>query len=485
MQATLDPTKTMAITDASVRALPSRARTVAVLAASDVVAWAVAIALGAAASLLLGHPLNALDARWIALGLLFAPAVYGGAHLYPAAGVSRVDELRRLTFGSSVVWLAVAATVAAARPSADVLPLTFVWLFSLVAVPVTRGFARHLAKDCAWYGVPVVVLGAGVAAELLVRRLQRFPANGYRVVACFDDRRQRHGQRIHGVPVVGTLADAASYAARGVRHAIVAIPTLPADATARLVRTVARPFPNVILMPEFTGLASVGVAPRNLGGLVGLHVRQELLRRRNLVAKRWLDLALLVPAGLIAAPVVAVAALAIRLLSPGASPFYFQEREGRGGRPFKMWKLRTMHPDADARLHAHLEANPDAAAEWASKFKLSSDPRILPGIGRLLRKASLDELPQLWNIAIGEMSFVGPRPFPRYHLDAFGAEFLELRGRVRPGLTGLWQVVARADADLALQEELDTLYIANWSVWMDVYLVARTPWSILHGSGAY
>lgn len=485
MEAALEHPRTAAETDASVAVLPSRAWTVAVLVASDLVAWAASIAVGAAAARALGHPLDGFDVRWFALGLVLAPAVYGGAHLYPAAGVSRVDEFRRLTFASSLVWLAVAATVASAHPMADALPLVFAGLASLVAVPVARGVARHLTKDRAWYGVPVVVLGAGSAAALLVRRLERFPANGYRAVACFDDDPHLHGRHVHGVPVVGSLADAAPYAARGVRHAILAIPTLPAADVARLVRSVSRPFPNVILMPEFTGLASVGVAPRNLGGLVGLHVRHELLRRRNHLAKRALDLALLVPAGLVAAPLIGLAALAIRAVSPSASPFYFQEREGRGGRTFRMWKLRTMHPDADARLKAHLAANPAAAAEWASKFKLADDPRILPVVGRLLRKASLDELPQLWNIVKGEMSFVGPRPFPAYHLDAFDAEFRELRATVRPGLTGLWQVVARADADLALQEELDTLYIGNWSVWMDVYLIARTPWSVLRGGGAY
>ncbi len=485
MEATFDHAPPAAPTDALARTLPSRARTVAVLVASDVVAWAVSIALGAVASRLVGHPLAAADGPLIALGLLLMPAVYGGAHLYPAAGVSRVDEFRRLTFASSVVWLAVAATYAFLMRATDSAPLVFIWLFSLVAVPTARGLARHLTKRCAWYGVPVVVLGAGRAAELLVRRLQRFPANGYRAVACFDDDPRRHGHRIHGVPVVGALVDAAPYAARGVRHAILAIPTLPGHETARIARTVARRFPNVILMPEFTGLASVGVGLRNLGGLVGVHVRHELLRRRNHVAKRALDLALLVPVGLIAAPLIGLAAVAIRIVSPGASPFYAQEREGLAGRPFRMWKLRSMHADADARLEAHLAANPAAAAEWASKFKLANDPRVLPGVGHLLRNASLDELPQVWNIARGEMSFVGPRPFPRYHLEAFDAEFSELRATVRPGLTGLWQVVARADADLALQQELDTLYIDNWSVWMDVYLIARTPWSVLHGDGAY
>jgi len=152
-----------------------------------------------------------------------------------------------------------------------------------------------------------------------------------------------------------------------------------------------------------------------------------------------LDLLLLVPLRLIAAPIVLLAALAVRAVSPG-NPFHHRDREGKAGRGFRMWTLRTMYLEADALL---------------------------------------------WKVARGEMSFVGPRPFPDYHLDAFDERFRSLRREVLPGLTGLWQVVARADSDLALQEELDTLYIANWSLWMDVYLIARTPWSVLRGDGAY
>lgn len=209
----------------------------------------------------------------------------------------------------------------------------------------------------------------------------------------------------------------------------------------------------------------------------------ELRYRRFYPVKRAIDLALLVPGALLALPVLIVAALAVMIVSPG-NPFYGQTRVGLYGRRFRVWKLRTMRRDAESRLEEHLATNERARAEWQTHFKLTRDPRILPGVGPLLRRTSLDELPQLWNILRGQMSFVGPRPFPPYHLEAFDEGFRALRARVVPGLTGLWQISARADGDLAVQKALDGRYVRQWSPMLDFRITLRTPWSVLIGKGA-
>jgi exopolysaccharide production protein ExoY len=198
--------------------------------------------------------------------------------------------------------------------------------------------------------------------------------------------------------------------------------------------------------------------------------------------KRAMDI-ILALCGLAAlAPLLALLALGV-WLQDGGSPFYGQWRVGYGGRRFRCWKFRSMVKDADARLRAHLAQDPAAAAEWAETFKLKNDPRITL-LGRLLRKSSLDELPQLFNILIGEMSLVGPRPVVNEELARFGASLRHYL-RCRPGLTGLWQVSGRSDTSYAERVKLDRVYVERWSVWSDMAIIARTPLALVAGAGAY
>jgi lipopolysaccharide/colanic/teichoic acid biosynthesis glycosyltransferase len=200
--------------------------------------------------------------------------------------------------------------------------------------------------------------------------------------------------------------------------------------------------------------------------------------------KLLMDQAIAAPLFVASIPILAMAAVWIKLSSRGPA-FYRQTREGMAGRRIPVWKLRTMHIDGDGLLEDWLEKHPEDREQWRRYFKLRHDPRVLPVIGPLLRRTSLDELPQLWNVLRGDMSLVGPRPLPDYHLQGFASEFLTLRTRVLPGLTGLWQVSARSEGDVSVLEALDTYYIRNWSPWLDLYILARTVTAVLLGRGAY
>ncbi|KIC18768.1 sugar transferase [Leisingera sp. ANG-DT] len=165
----------------------------------------------------------------------------------------------------------------------------------------------------------------------------------------------------------------------------------------------------------------------------------------------------------------------------GSAGFFGHTRVGRGGKPFKCWKLRSMVVDAEARLQAHLDAHPAAAAEWARDHKLADDPRI-NRLGRILRKTSLDELPQIWNVLKGEMSFVGPRPIVTKELEKYGRSVPAYLAQ-KPGITGLWQVSGRNDISYDERVALDVAYLTRRSFRTDLKIIARTSLAVLGSTG--
>jgi Undecaprenyl-phosphate galactose phosphotransferase WbaP len=230
------------------------------------------------------------------------------------------------------------------------------------------------------------------------------------------------------------------------------------------------------------GLLWSWMRARDCGGVVGLEVRRELLRRGSRLTKRAMDFVLAAGGGALVLPWVAIVALIVRLTSRGPA-FYGHGRIGEGGRMFRAWKFRTMVENADEILEHCLEADPGLRAEWMANHKLRDDPRVTK-IGKLLRQTSLDELPQIWNVIRGEMSLVGPRPIVRHEAGKYGEEFDTYR-RVRPGITGLWQVSGRSETTYAERVAMDVHYVRNWSVWLDVYLLAKTVGVVLRKRGAY
>lgn len=199
--------------------------------------------------------------------------------------------------------------------------------------------------------------------------------------------------------------------------------------------------------------------------------------------KRNFDLFLLLFLGPPALLIVAIMALATRLLTGGPA-LYRQTRVGYRGRLIEVWKLRTMREDAESVLEEHLSNNPALRQEWQSNYKLKKDPRIIPYLGSFLRRTSLDELPQLFNIYKGEMSFIGPRPLPPYHHESLDTEFGAYRQLVPPGLSGLWQIRERSDGDLASHQRWDTLYLESFSLLTDIKILASTPMVVLKCRGA-
>jgi Undecaprenyl-phosphate galactose phosphotransferase WbaP len=198
--------------------------------------------------------------------------------------------------------------------------------------------------------------------------------------------------------------------------------------------------------------------------------------------KRILDVVFAGLALLVALPFLAACAVSIRLTSKGPL-FFLQYRLGQGGKAFSIVKFRTMMVNAEAALAEYLDAHPEAKQEWLTDHKLRVDPRITP-VGRFMRKFSLDELPQLWNVVKGEMSLVGPRPIVSSEIPKYGKGYVDYC-RVRPGLTGLWQVSGRNDTGYTQRVELDCHYVRRWSLTRDLEIVARTIPAVVRSAGAY
>jgi Undecaprenyl-phosphate galactose phosphotransferase WbaP len=333
------------------------------------------------------------------------------------------------------------------------------------------------------WGRQVIVLGAGKIGERVVKTLTLTPLQGLQPVAAFDDDWRKHQGVVAGVPVLGTLAEAEA-AARdmGINHAIVAIPSLPPEQLAEFVGRQSRHFNIMQFVPDLVSLPSEVVSTSNLTGMLALEVHNQLAIPINRIVKRALDIIAVTLGGLLISPILLLIALAVYLTSPG--PIFFgHKRIGRDGKFFKAWKFRTMINNAQEKLEQYLEENPELETEWRETQKLQNDPRVTR-IGKVLRKYSLDELPQLWNVFIGEMSLVGPRPIVEEEMNKYGKGF-ELYTLVRPGITGYWQTSGRSDTDYDERVALDSFYVRNWSVWLDIIILVKTPAVVLGGEGAY
>lgn len=415
-----------------------------------------------------------MGAPTLILGL-FAVGLYGRCGSEP---IERF-RLRTIATAFSAGSLAIWATWSAG--GLKLMPDIFVgFLLATATGHYVENFVRGLLIRQELWGAATVVLGDRAAAVALAKTLSAQPELGLRPVAIVDETSRVSGQDPDTrLPIISSPKEVVGLT----RSLEVAVCASGASEAFRSDWLAALPFQEVLVAHQAPSLETLRLRTRCLGSVVGLEMRRAILLPHNLRLKRLVDLAIGVPAAILALPLVAALALVIKLVDPGPA-FYVQPRVGRNGRTIPVLKLRSMFVDAEERLQAHLARNEGARLEWERFCKLSNDPRVLPLVGQLIRRSSLDELPQLWNVIRGEMSVVGPRPFPSYHTERFDPEFQALRASVPPGLTGLWQVCSRSDGDLDAQKQHDSFYIQNWSIWVDLYVLLQTVPAVLATKGA-
>jgi exopolysaccharide biosynthesis polyprenyl glycosylphosphotransferase len=379
--------------------------------------------------------------------------------------------------------------LSAVRPEhVPVSKIALFWVLALILPMALRSGIRAFAKRQVWYLQNALIIGPLDQATTLLEKILRHHEWGINVVACVEGPgtnlpTARDNRLLELVPVLGGDPDIVELVHRLEIDRVMLTPAL--SETRRRVEVVCELSElgiHVDLVPSWSDVVGTRFEVNEMEGMPLLTMPRPRLQRSARRLKRALDLAVGTAALVVLAPVIAACAIAIKLDSPGPV-FFRQRRVGRDDRPFRVFKFRSMYVDADSRKDDVARLNFHGGGNDSGMFKIRDDPRITR-VGRFLRRYSLDELPQLFNILRGEMSFVGPRPL-------IETEDRQIEGRFRrrlsltPGLTGLWQAHGRSDIPFGQMVNLDYLYVTNWSLWGDVKLVMRTVSAVLRGSGAY
>jgi Undecaprenyl-phosphate galactose phosphotransferase WbaP len=415
--------------------------------------------------------------RWQALPLFLF--VYWLFELYPGVSVNPVDEIRRVSLANTSGFLFLSVILAlTGAPRRSELACVGASVAACVLIPTVRNVVRRVGSRTKWWGYPVVLFGVGDITLSIHRKLTSQPYLGLRPLAVIAERTPEwpmDGLSVHPPDQLDQIL------ASGVRHAIVIAPEVPQSQLKGVLER-GDAFSNLVIVPSSDFVGKVGSYTQDLMGVMGLQVRNNIVNAGSLLVKRTIDVAISMALLTFTLPLTAIVWLFIAVES-GFPVFYSQRRVGRDGHAFNIWKFRTMVKNADAILAHHLASSPELRREWDENQKLRNDPRITR-IGKVLRKTSLDELPQLWNVFKGQMSLVGPRPIVHDEIAKY-KEAYPLYAKVIPGITGLWQVSGRNRTTYAERIAHDSYYVRNWSIWMDVYLLAKTVTVVLTGYGAY
>ena len=405
-------------------------------------------------------------------------------HLYPGVALAPAEETRGFTIASFLAHVGINVSRYILYDEIDSIAVAFAFsfIFSPVVLMICRGMMHTLIARINMKGIPAVIFGAGATGQLVIDRMLNAKRVGYEPVLILDDN-PWCGNFYREIPIIHDTRLGPELVERyNIKMAIVAMPNLEQTEMARLINYSVSAFRYNVLIPDFFSINNIWMAVRDFDGILGFATSHRLKMFWNLAIKRFLDIVFVSLGGLILLPFLLLLALMIKLSSPGPV-LYRHKRLGLNGKHFSAYKFRSMVKDADKRLESILDADPRLREEWEASHKLKDDPRVTK-VGKFLRRTSFDEFPQLINILKGEMSLVGPRPVTDPEIEKYGENARRVL-TVKPGLTGLWQVSGRSDTDYTERVSYDLYYIQSWSVWLDLWILYRTPGAIIQGKGAY
>lgn len=382
---------------------------------------------------------------------------------------------------TSIIMLLYIARIAA---STSRMFIAVFWILSFILLVIFRYITKKILEKYQILQIPVLIIGAGKTAELLVQGIKNDAGMGYKIIGLLEDNKVEEGI-LEQYPVLGKFSLAEQIIKKySIKHVFIAAPGLEQGKLTKLIYTVQPLVKSMGVIPNLIGVPMGGIEIESLFNekLMLLRLKNNLARPGNRIIKTIFDYVLTITGTIAISPILLFIAGWIYKDSPG--PIIFKhKRIGKNGKEFNCYKFRSMCVDAKEKLEELLKNDPEAKAEWEKYFKLKSDPRITKS-GAFLRKTSLDELPQIFNVLKGEMSLVGPRPVIREELPRYG-EYRRDYLMVKPGITGMWQVSGRSDTGYKERVQLDSWYVRNWSVWLDLMLLWRTMKIVIKCKGAY
>ena len=393
------------------------------------------------------------------------------------------DELWQSINGVALAAL-IQIAVTAVTGASDLWPVVVLWGLVLILLPTLRWWTRTILDDLELWRRPVVIVGTGENATSAIKAVTDDFTLGYKVLAVADP--EASGELMSsiqvdtGLPVVSL--DQIDKTSDEVQ-VLIALDSLQNEKAQKIVQRLVASNRRVHMIPSLRGLPTMGMQVSHFfsHNTVMLTMRNNLARADFKVIKRIVDVVASGLGLLLLSPLFIIVSL--KVMQDGGPALYGHERVGKRGKPFQCLKFRSMHIDSQHMLKELLENDADARAEWERDFKLKDDPRIT-SIGKFIRETSIDELPQLINVFRGEMSLVGPRPIIAEELERYG-DFQQFYLRVRPGVTGLWQVSGRSDTSYEERVGLDVWYTQNWSIIYDIAILLKTVGVVFGRKGAY